>query len=174
MEPMHETWLAVGNNIYQESPELIGASMGLRRSVFDKISGYDVELGPGKLGFGEDTLLWLQMKQLKLKIHAVNDLEVIHHPSASRLLRKSWISGAKQRGATEAYLLHHWKHGSIPFASLHLLINQFKLKVRRFFSKRSTMESEGCPAWEMSYESRVALIHAFLKESKKDRKHSHH
>ncbi len=173
MEPMHETWLAVGNDIYQDDPELIGASMGVHRSVFDQISGYDVELGPGKLGFGEDTLLWLQMKQLKMKIHAVSDLEVIHHPSASRLLRKSWISGAKQRGATEAYLLHHWKHESIPLAFLHLLINQFKLKVRRLFSKRAAMDSEGCPAWEMSYESRVALITSFLEETKKARKYSH-
>ena len=91
--------------------ELVGANMGLHRSVFQRIPGFDPELGPGASGFGEETLLTWQMGEAGLRLKQIPEAVVVHHPDASRLLRSEWLKGARKRGCSMAYLLHHWQHG---------------------------------------------------------------
>lgn len=62
MTPMHEMWLAAVAEPAEEAPILIGACMGVHRAVFERIGAFDEELGLGATGFGEETLLWRQMK----------------------------------------------------------------------------------------------------------------
>ncbi len=58
MKPMHEMWLAAIAEPEDDAPILIGACMGIHRSVFERIGDFDEELGPGASGFGEEALLW--------------------------------------------------------------------------------------------------------------------
>ena len=111
---IHLLWLAEVREPAAENPELVGASMGIKKSVFEKIDNFDENIGPGASGFGEETLLWWQMIEAGFRIQPVNDTHVVHHPEASRLLRSSWLSAAAKQGRSSAYLLHHWKHAEIP------------------------------------------------------------
>lgn len=166
---MHGIWLADVPELETNSPELIGASMGIHRSVFEKIDGFDEELGPGASGFGEDTLLWLQMKQAGLRIHAVNDTFVTHYPDPSRLARTSWLATSVKFGRTRAYLAYHWEHTRVLLPLLHALIVRAKLILRRVFFQPAVPDTEGCPAWEMSYLVRIESMMRYIEESHKPR-----
>jgi glycosyltransferase involved in cell wall biosynthesis len=91
MTPMHARWLADVREPAAEMPELVGASMGIRRAVFERIGHFDEDLGPGVTGFGEETLLWMQMKEAGMRILPVADTHVVHHPDPSRLRRENWL-----------------------------------------------------------------------------------
>ena len=152
---LHEIWMAVMSQLEEEAPELVGASMGIHRSVFATIDNFDEELGPGASGFGEETLLWMQMKEAGMKIHPVHETFVIHRPDPSRLLRASWLKTASQRGRTTAYLLHHWQHAGPSLSALQACWIRAKLYLRRLPRLLDKTDSEGCPAWEISYRTRL-------------------
>lgn len=168
---MHETWLAVYSEPDPVAPILIGASMGIHRSVFDTIGKFDEELGPGASGFGEETLLWRQMLEAGLVIYPVCDTHVTHHPQASRLLRGSWLATAKRFGEGGAYIMHHWEHGNVTFPALRALAVRIKLYLRRIPQRTAALDDEGCPAWEMSYLVRIAMLERFIIERRKPRKY---
>ncbi len=169
MTPMHARWLADVRESATEMPELVGASMGIRRSVFDRIGLFDEDLGPGVTGFGEETLVWLQMKEAGMRVLSVADTHVVHHPDPSRLRRDSWLSAAAGQGRTHAYILHHWKHGSISRPGMNAAWMKLKLAVRRLLGAFRGISAEGCPEWELCYVSRIAFLENFIRESAKPR-----
>ena len=166
---MHGVWLADVPRLAQETPELVGASMGIHRTVSGLIDGFDEELGPGASGFGEDTLFWMQMKEAGLRIEAVHDTFVTHYPDPSRLTRSSWLSTATRYGKTRAYLAYHWEHSQVPCPALHALFVSIKLILRRMLRRPVRPDDEGCPAWEMSYLVRIESLMRYIEESKKPR-----
>jgi glucosyl-dolichyl phosphate glucuronosyltransferase len=168
---MHEIWLAVNREPAAKSPLLIGASMGIRRSVFDKIGNFDEELGPGASGFGEETLLWRQMLEAGLEILPIRDTHVTHHPETSRLLRANWLTTATRFGEGGAYIMHHWEHAAVALPALQALALRVKLYLRRLSQGSSSLDEEGCPAWEMSYLVRIAMLERFMIERRKPRKY---
>lgn len=169
---MHEIWLAVNPEPEAKSPLLIGASMGIRRSTFDVIGNFDEELGPGASGFGEETLLLRQMLQARLEILPVLDTYVTHYPEVSRLLRVNWLATAARFGGGGAYIMHHWEHADIAFPALRALTVRLKLYLRRLPRRRPSLDEEGCPAWEMSYLVRIAMLERFIIERRKPRKYA--
>jgi glycosyltransferase involved in cell wall biosynthesis len=169
MTPMHARWLADVREPAAEMPELVGASMGIRRAVFERIGHFDEDLGPGVTGFGEETLLWMQMKEAGMRILPVADTHVVHHPDPSRLRRENWLSAAAGQGRTHAYILHHWKHGSVSHPGVHAIWMRMKLAARRFLRTPRGVSAEGCPEWELCYASRIAFLENFIRESAKPR-----
>lgn len=166
---LHEMWLADVGEPDDNSPILIGASMGVHRSVFEKIGTFDEELGPGATGFGEETLVWMQMKEAGLRIHPAKDTYVIHHPEASRLLRASWLAAATRYGNTGAYFMHHWEHARVRCPALQAFLIKIKLFLRRLLRRPPALNSEGCPGWEMSYLVRIETLRQFIVESRRTR-----
>lgn len=167
--PMHEIWLAESREPAVDSAGLVGASMGIHRSVFEIIDDFDEELGPGASGFGEETLVWLQMREAGLRILPVTDTFVIHHPEPTRLLRANWLAAAKRFGRTRAYLMHHWEHDRLPYPALLGWWVQTKLFLRRLARRPPGLDSEGCPDWEMSYLTRIESLKRFIEESRRPR-----
>jgi glucosyl-dolichyl phosphate glucuronosyltransferase len=167
--PMHKVWLAYIDELPDSLPELVGASMGIRRSVFDTIAGFDENLGPGASGFGEETLLWMQMKEAGMKVLPVRDTHVVHYPEASRLLRACWLAAASRFGHTGAYVMHHWNHSRERFPALQLLWVNAKLALRSSLRRIPNASDEGCAAWEMSYLVRRETLKHFMRESRKPR-----
>lgn len=167
--PMHKVWLAYIDELPESLPELVGASMAIRRSVFDTIGGFDENLGPGASGFGEETLLWMQMKEAGMKILPVTDTHVVHYPEASRLLRSSWLAAAARFGHTGAYVRHHWNHSCERFPALQLFWVNAKLALRSLLRRIPSANDEGCAAWEMSYVVRRETLKYFISESRKPR-----
>jgi len=172
--PMHEVWLAVAADPSANSPELIGASMGIHRSVVESIGYFDEELGPGASGFGEETLLWMQMKESGFRILPVQNTYVIHYPDASRLLRVNWLAAAKRFGQTGAYIMHHWEHSKVRFPALKAFFVGIKLFLRRLPRRTPSVDAEGCPAWEMSYIVQIETLKQFVTESRKPRYYEFH
>lgn len=168
---MHETWLAVSSELNANSPIMIGASMGVHRSVFEKIGGFDEELGPGASGFGEETLLWRQMLEAGLVIFPVRDTYVTHHLEISRLLRANWLAAATRFGEGGAYVMHHWEHADVALPFLRALALRMKLYLRRLLQGSPSLDEEGCPDWEMSYLVRIALLERFMIERRNLRKY---
>ncbi len=166
---LHEMWLAEVREPAAESPELVGASMGIHRSVFEMIKNFDEELGPGATGFGEETLVWMQMMKAGLRIHPVNDTFLIHRPDPSRLLRCAWLSAAARYGRTNAYLMYHWQHSQVACPALRVFVLRMKLLLRRLPRRSAHLDAEGCPAWEMSYLSRIEELKRFIETSGKSR-----
>jgi glycosyltransferase involved in cell wall biosynthesis len=171
MTPMHARWLAETREPAAAMPELVGASMGIRRAVFERIALFDEELGPGVTGFGEETLLWMQMKEAGMRILPVADTHVVHHPDPSRLRRESWLSAATGQGRTHAYILHHWKHGSASNSGMNASWMKLKLVVRRLLGTFGGTPAEGCPEWELCYVTRIAFLENFIRESREPRKY---
>lgn len=166
---MHALWLAEMRELEDDSPELVGASMGIHRSVFDMIGGFDEELGPGITGFGEETLVWKQMKHAGMRILPCRETFVIHRPEPSRLLRHSWMTGAVQRGRTVAYLTHHWEHKKVRCPRLQCMSMLTKLLLRRLSCGPARPADEGCPDWEMSYLFRIEFLRRVRIESRRPR-----
>ena len=175
-EELRRPWLSTFHGVFlawttpaEDSPDLIGASMGIHRSVFDVIGPFDENLGPGASGFGEEALLCRQMRELGLQIHPVHDSHVVHHPEASRLLRKNWLATAENIGKSEAYIMHHWEHAHIKFPAVRDMLLWMKLSLRRLAQGDSDLNAEGCPAWEISYLIRISTLRHFVRESRKPR-----
>jgi glycosyltransferase involved in cell wall biosynthesis len=94
------------------SQSLVGANMAFSRKVLTIVPSFDVELGPGGLGFADDGLFASQLTSAGLRIFSAVDSNVIHHFDICRLKRSEWISAAMKHGASHAYVGHHWEHWS--------------------------------------------------------------
>jgi glycosyltransferase involved in cell wall biosynthesis len=133
MNHTHRAWLAsTADYLSPENPsEMCGANMAVCRQVFEQIGGFDVELGPGIKGGGEESLLSWQIKQAGFKLVGCLEVQVEHHLNSDRLQYKNWIQAASLKGQMRAYLLYHWKHSCIRFPLAKHLYYQTKLFVRR-------------------------------------------
>lgn len=164
MRPVHKLWLAAPLMADKQQLELIGASMGFRRCVFERVPAFDPELGPGALGFGEESLFSRQLIEAGYRLGQAPDAVAIHHFEPSRLLRSQWLTAAKQRGAATAYRLHHWDHCELKYPRVRSFHYAAKLILRRILQPPVPMDAEGCAPWELDYVYHLEMRRQFLKE----------
>ena len=148
--------------------------MGFRRSVLERVPAFDTELGPGALGFGDDTLFGWQLSEAGFRIGYARSAGVIHHVNPSRLRRTEWLSAARSRGRSQAYLRYHWEHSDIQYPRLRQLYYFIKLQLRRVVQRPPPLESEGCPLWEVSYVLHMAMCKQFRLERRRPRNYARH
>jgi glycosyltransferase involved in cell wall biosynthesis len=111
MTARHRELLASTERIDPEQPEhMVGANMAIAQCVFDEVPQFDPELGPGRLGLGEETLFFYQMQEAGFQIETAFDVTVRHHPDRSRLSCESWMDAARKSGRAGAYISYHWEH----------------------------------------------------------------
>ena len=176
LTPAHRWWLASSHDAKPHNGirELIGANMGFRRSVLDRVPVFDTELGPGALGFGDDTLFGWQLSEAGVRIGDAPSAGVIHHLAPSRLRRTEWLSAARSRGRSQAYMRYHWEHSDIQYPRLRQLYYFIKLKLRRLVQRPPPLENEGCPLWEMSYVLQIEKCRQFRLERRRPRNYGRH
>lgn len=168
-----KAWIACVSKPPTDWPlELIGANMGFRRAVLDKVPGYDPDLGPGGLGLGDDTLFSWQIREAGFDIRFINDAVVVHHPHPSRLRCAAWLELARAHGRKDAYLQYHWKHQDIRLPFVRLFYTQLKLFLWGIVSRRSREDDEGCPGREMGYVGAIAMYRGFVKERTRPRNYA--
>ena len=170
----HRAWLASTNDYLSAAnpSEMCGANMAIRRAVFDRIGGFDPELGPGVTGGGEESLLSWQIKRAGYKVNGNPAVSVEHHPAADRLQYASWIRAAQNKGAAQAYLLHHWFHRRIRFPRIKRFWVLTKLVLRRLVTKRRRPGDEGISPWELSYVADYSMYERFERECVRPRNYS--
>lgn len=115
MTLLHRYWLAETGWLDPDEPsEMVGANMAFHRRVLGHVPLFDVELGPGALGFGEESLFGFQLRDAGFRIGAALETCVEHHFDVARLARAYWLADARKRGRTWAYLSYHWFHSAVP------------------------------------------------------------
>jgi glycosyltransferase involved in cell wall biosynthesis len=154
MRPVHRAWLASTERLDSKPPtDMVGANMAFSRSVLNVVSGFDPELGPGALGYADDTLFaWQLLKAGKTICHASGGT-VTHHFDEERLSRASWIAAAARSGRSYAYLTHHWLHEVVSGVFYRDLADYCLHRVREW---RQCLHREGIPAWELK---RLKALH---------------
>jgi glucosyl-dolichyl phosphate glucuronosyltransferase len=171
MTPRHRELLSETIQFGEGTPDsLVGGNMGIRREVFQIIPGFDPELGAGtRLGYCEETVFSWQMKEAGLRLGWAYDANVVHHFSADRLLRCSWLKMAEQRGRTMGFLDYHWYHSEVRFLSARLARARARYRLQRILHGRSR-GSEGCPWWEIRATRYIAVLKQFRIERRRARK----
>jgi len=166
--------LALSESLDPEQPSrLIGANMALHRRVFEVIPQFDPNLGPGRLGLEEETLLAHQLQQAGFRIIGALDVTVEHHFDSERLKHPSFKAAMHRLGQSKAYVSYHWRHqgGSRLRSLAGILKAAFQIGLRRFFSKAP---EEGMPEWEQAAWRNLHYHKQMLIEAGKPRSYDPH
>jgi glycosyltransferase involved in cell wall biosynthesis len=170
MTALHRAWLGSTERLDPLEPsEMVGASMAFARNVLDVVPSFDVELDPGALGFGGDTLFSFQLKKAGLKILRSKGPAVLHCFDEKRLSRSNWLRAAKDRGASNAYLDYHWRHQSLSLLPLLFFRNLARYYRRRVLRWRECLSQEGAPEWELHCLAGIHRLVRYSVESKRPR-----
>ncbi len=173
MKGVHRGWLAVSDEDYLPTEvAMTGANMAFSRKVLAKVPAFDPELGPGALGFCDDTLFSYQLNQAGFVIARRYDVVVEHWLDEARLQHSSWVDMARKRGRTKAYLAHHWYHASVesaPAVLPKLFLASLRLLKWRMTQGRGKVAGEGCAETEMWLERSVAFHKQYLIERRRAR-----
>ncbi len=149
MKREHRCWLASTDWI--ESPvaqSMVGANMAFSKAVLTKVSGFDTELGPGALGFYDETLFAWQLKEAGFRIVAALDLAVDHHFEVSRLQRRNFQATAEKYGRSSAYVAYHWEHRDVTRSMLKFLKRRLRLLFWRTQNRQKRLAPDGMDWWE--------------------------
>lgn len=150
---------------------MIGANMAFHREVLRRVPGFDTELGPGRLGFMDDSLFCFHMLEAGYKIVAAPLVLVEHHFEPSRLQRQAWLRHAETSGRSQAYVHHHWDHKGIKLPRLQLLLWHAALTLFRAAHPPRNPNSEGCHRYEMRMLQNINFIRQYLVERKRPRRY---
>jgi len=167
MTPRDRAWLASTERIDSNEPtEFVGANFAISRDVLRQVPAFDVKLGPGALGFGDDTMFAWRLRAAGLRIGSALDVEVEHHFDPTRLSRASFLSMARKFGATRGHLLHTWNKEKIESPrrkALQSLALLSLLRLRHCPWRRC----EGIADWEGSLVSEYHAYRQYARELQK-------
>ena len=107
MTSQNRGWFAATDGFVSDAPEqIVGANMAIHRRALDRVPLFDVALGPGRLGFGEDSLFFERFLAAGLTAASALDVVVEHHFDAGRLTRASLVQAAWRFGRSTAYIAY--------------------------------------------------------------------
>jgi GT2 family glycosyltransferase len=152
--------------------EMVGANMAFHRRVLERVPKFDEELGPGALGFCDDSLFSWQLEAAGFRLGRATAAVVEHHCEVSRLLRRHYLDAAKKHGRSQAYLLHHWKQEPVRAPRWRIVLAHLKLLRRRITSRRDTHLIEGCADWEISLNTELEKYRGYLRERQRPRNYA--
>jgi len=163
LRPWHRVCLAVSEPATSDF-ELTGANMAFSGRVLGKVPGFDRELGPGAMGFCDDTLFSLQLRAAGFRIAvAGKDSTVEHHCGEHRLTRSSFVDVIMRQGCSRAYVDYHWKHRIVwlpTFRGARSLLGLAGLRtVQRMLGDRNAVigRREATWLWRWSYYRQMAI-----------------
>lgn len=173
MRNLHRDWLlSVDFSNVEEPGGLIGANAAFRRTVLRKVPGFDEMLGPGGLGFCDDSFFGAQLLAAGFRIRSAGPLFVEHHFEPSRLDRDNLLTRAKQQGRSGAYFSYHLKHLEIAMPLARALVYRMVLTVRRLPYLIRRPPQEGCPDWELSLVERASWNFQYRRERSRPRRYA--
>jgi hypothetical protein len=174
MQQAHDVYLAsLQFSEAKRAGIMIGANMAFSREVLARVPGFDTELGPGALGFGDDKLFAWQIQEAGHQIIGAGERAVVeHHFEPSRLTRDSFLKRAAGEGRSNAYLYYHWLHSDLRYLRLRLARNRMRLNLLRRRRRAECAAPEGCPEWELDLVERVAFGEQYLREARRERQYA--
>ena len=175
LTPAHKAKLADTASLSRVAPErMVGANMAFSRRILARVPGFDPELGPGALGFYDETLFCEQLQLAGFRLGGALDTIVEHHPESNRLLRSSWLHSARAFGRSSAYMLHHWHHGTMTWPYLRLTRHRARLALWRLRHRPPSDAVEGMSVEEYEMRQYLSYLQHYLVESKRPRNYEKH
>jgi glycosyltransferase involved in cell wall biosynthesis len=170
MKPAHLAWLASTHEIDPAKPQsAVGANMAISRRVLDRVPRFDPELGPGQLGFWEDTLFSAQLVRAGYRLGFAPQAVVEHHFDSGRLSRRSLLAHAAGQGRSHAYVHWHWSQESRAETSPYALGFRLRLAAKRFLRRHECARQEGIASWEMDLTCGIAFADQLRRERRRPR-----
>lgn len=148
---------------------LVGANMAFSRRVLERVPQFDVELGPGATGMGDETLFSQQLTAAGYRFALALDIVAVHHLDPSRLTRKGFGALIRKIGASNAYISWHWSHDGPKNAYWALTRAWLALWARRLRFFPAWVTSPTVPAWELQLLDTLYTKMYYLKERKRPR-----
>lgn len=174
MQPFHRTMLAsTEEHAASGSTEMVGANMAVSRAVLARVPQFDTELGPGAMGFFDDTLFFRQISAAGFRVAALREVAVEHCPDPGRLRRAEFVRRAVGQGRSLAYVHHHWEHVSLSVPLLRWLKRGLGLLALRL-SRPAAFPPEGISAEEFQRIVSVAYAKQFRIEGRRPRSYDFH
>lgn len=158
MTHIHRAWLAETMPPDGDTPSLVGANMAFARAVCERVPGFELALGAGALGFGEETLFGRQLVRAGFRIARATDVVVEHHCSAARLSRSNFLQAAHKHGRLAAWMAHHWEHEKVDIGLKRLWKRRARLLLERVKKCREIRSKEGAPLWELLLVQEIAFV----------------
>ena len=163
LRPWHRVCVAVDGPTTGDFA-LIGANMAFSRRVLEKVPAFDVELGPGAMGMGEDTLFSLQLRSAGFRIVAAGeDSTAVHDCGEHRLTQSAPDECGHGQGRCHAYIDYHWRHRSVWFPTFrggksHLKLCGLRI-VQRLLGDRNPVigRHEAHWLWRWSYHRQMLI-----------------
>lgn len=180
MEQVHRYWLAetgpadLAATALEERQTMVGANMAFTRRVLDQVPEFDTNLGPGALGFADDTLFSRQVWAAGRKIVYSEKAKVEHHFQPDRLSRTSFLDTARKHGQTKAYLAHHWEHRTIAAPAAQMARKWLQVALWRRHHPQTCAELEGLPTGELYNLVAYYFYRSYLIERRKPRFYEKH
>ena len=148
--------------------------MAFSKLVLKKVPQFDTDLGAGALGFVDDSLFSLQIKEAGYRIGSALDIEVVHHFQQDRLLRTGFLQTAKKFGQSAAYTSYHWHHLDTSNLLVRLIIQWTRLLVWRASHRKAVRQQEGISVRELDLLSSLHSCHYMLRERGTPRHYEKH
>ena len=165
-------WFATTEKVDPANPDrMVGANMAFGRHVLSDVPEFDVKLGPGALGFGDETLFSAQLLARGYRLISAMDVAVEHHFDLSRLDRRSMLDIAERMGRSEAYLAWHWRHEDHPCTTGKSLRRHAGLWRRRMMNLPRWISGREPIPWEMDRVREIAFRRQFAVESRESRRY---
>ena len=175
MSAYHRAWLADTLMLDRDAPgRMVGANMAFSRAVLGKVPAFDVELGPGALGFGDDTLFSQQLKTAGYRIAAAFEAKVEHHFAESRLTPARWNDAAKRLGWLDAYMAHHWENATWPHPRRQVLMAGMQYLRQQLTGLLRRLNSDAIPERLLKAKRHLHACMRYLQERKRPRNYVKH
>ncbi len=163
MTAHHRGMLACPGRLNPAAPPdqvgLITASMAFRRSVLDRVPGFDPEIERGSDSFFSE-----QLRAAGCRLAFV-DLNVEHQFEEKRLLRASFLSAACKMGSASGYIAWHWDHKKVNKPRLQYYLFTAALALYRLANPRPS--AEGCSESEIRLVQKVAFFRQYYIEARR-------
>ena len=137
---------------------LIGANMAISRRAYEQVGAFDDELGPGALGFGDETLLGWQLIGSGSRHLVALDVSVEHHFEVTRITRGWLLSSADRKGRSLGYIDFHWRHEDPERSRLQLAVLGAKDAVRTLVTPAAWPGRPAVPDWKYAYRSQRSRL----------------
>jgi len=171
MTTTHREFYACSRAYSGRPGALVCANMSVHKRVLEKVPAFDEELGPGRMGFGEDTLFAFQLIEAGYRLHGAWDVQVEHHFDESRLTRQALKKRSLQAGSTNSYLWHHWIHADMSVPRVRLALSRVKILLTQLRHK-GQVEPEGCSLQEAQLWEKAGFYNQYLIERSRPRNYA--
>ncbi len=146
----------------------IGANLAISRAALRRIEPpdhhFDVNLGPGALGVGEETLLGWKLMAKGARLVQLLDIEVEHHFDPCRLTPKGILGVAVAKGRSLGYIDVYWRGVRPNALSAKIAWALLKDTLRTALGAGIWPRGNQIPEWKFSYQVTISRLRQIRTE----------